>query len=70
MDFGSQTEWDERIPPEEIERRKRHCAARLGIEIAPFLIGKTTTIRVVEEITHRDDWGLPRTVYTLRASTH
>lgn len=76
MVVAAQTEWDYRIPPEEIKRRKAHCLARLGIEIAPHLLGKgAVTVSVTEEETQREDWGLPRTVYTLRAklrhtSTH
>lgn len=67
MEVGSQTEWDDRIPAEEISRRKDHCLRRLGIEIAPHLLNRTRTVRVHEETTTRDDFGIPRTVYTLLA---
>jgi hypothetical protein len=67
MDVAWQIEWDERTPEAEIARRKEYCLRRLSIEIAPHLLGRTVTIRVREKIETRDDFGIPRTVYTLLA---
>lgn len=68
MDVGSETWWDERTPQAEIDRRQRACNVKLGIEIAPHLMHGTVRIRVSEEITHPDNPGIPRVVYTLRAT--
>ncbi len=62
MDVGSQTEWDERTPEPEIARRKESCRARLGIEIARWLMPGKNTVVVSEETEERAG----RTVYTLR----
>lgn len=69
MRVGAHTEWDATLPQAEIEARQRACNRRLGIEIAPHLMHGPVRIRVVEEITHKDDvLGIPRVVYTLRAT--
>jgi hypothetical protein len=68
MRVGTETYWDEQTPQQEIERRKAHCVTRLGIEIAPHLMRGPVRISVREEIKHSDDFGIPRVVYTLRAT--
>ena len=68
MDVGSQTEWDARIPLEEIERRKMLCVRRLGMELAPHLMRGPVHVTVSETTEEQEFFGMPRTVYTLLAS--